>query len=50
MAQENVLQSEEDLERMIELGAWYDGDAESSVATVETDSDTDPNYNRNEVL
>jgi hypothetical protein len=51
-AQEAVLESEEDLQRMIELGAWYDDDEESSIATVlvEADSDTEPIYNRNEVL
>ncbi len=48
--EEAVLESEEDLQRMIELGAWYDGDWESNVATVEADSDTGPIYNRNEVL
>ena len=34
---------------MIELGAWYDGDEESNVTTVEADSETEPIYNRNEV-
>ena len=48
-AREVVLQSEEDLQRMIELGAWYDGDEESNVATVEANSETEPIYNRNEV-
>jgi hypothetical protein len=49
-AQEAVLESEEDLQRMIELRAWYDDDEESNVATVEADSDTEPIYiNRNEV-
>lgn len=49
-AREAVLQSEEDLQRMIELGAWYGGDEESNVATVEADSETEPGiYNRNEV-
>ena len=48
-AREAVLQSEEDLQRMIELGAWYDGNEESNVATVEVDSETEPIYNRNEV-
>ena len=49
MAQETFLQSEEDMQRMIERGAWYSGCEESSVATVEADSDTESNYNRNEV-
>lgn len=50
MAQETFLQSEEDMQRMIELGAWYGGDEESSAAIVETDSEIETNYNRNEVL
>lgn len=50
MAGEVVLQSEEDLQRMIELGAWYDGDEESNLATVEADSETETIYNRNEVI
>ena len=50
MAGEIVLQSEEDLQRMIELGAWYDGDEESNLATVEADSETETIYNRNEVI
>lgn len=52
MAQDTFVQSEEDLQRMIELGAWYDGDEESSVAVAEAadQSETKPSYNRNEVF
>ena len=52
MAQDTFVQSEEDLQRMIELGAWYDGDEESSVAIAEAadQSETKPSYNRNEVF
>lgn len=49
VAQETFLQSEEDMQRMIEQGAWYGGDKESSAAIVEADSEIEPNYNRNEV-
>ena len=44
-----VLQSEEDLQRMIELGAWYDGYEENNIASVEANSETEPIYNHNEV-
>ena len=49
MAKEVAIQSEEDFQRMIELGAWYDGDEESSVASAEIKSETEPSYNRNKV-
>ena len=50
MAKEAAIQSEEDLQRMIELGAWYDSDEESNVAqSVETKSETEQSYNRKEV-
>lgn len=36
------IQSEEDLQRMIEQEAWYDSDDETSTRRLETDSETDP--------
>ena len=50
MAQEVVIQSDEDLQRMIELEAWYDNEEESSVTVVEAEPDPNLSYtNRNEV-
>ena len=36
------IQSEEDLQRMIEQEAWYDSDNEASTRRLEADSDNDP--------
>ena len=36
------IQSEEDLQRMIEEEAWYDSDDEASTRRLETDSEADP--------
>ena len=45
------IQSEEDLQQMIEQEAWYDSDSDDEVSTrtVETDSESDPSYYRSEV-
>ena len=39
------IQSEEDLQRMIDQEAWYDSDDEASARRVETDSEADPDPN-----
>ena len=39
------IQSEEDLQRMIDQEAWYDSDDEAGTRRLETDSDPDPDPN-----
>ena len=43
------ISSEEDLQRVIELGSWYDSEEEGSSDTEDTDSGSDRNYNDSEV-
>ena len=40
----SCISSEEDLQRMIELGSWYDSEEESSSETEDTDSGPDRNH------
>lgn len=40
----SCISSEEDLQRMIELGSWYDSEEESSSETEDTDSGPDQNH------
>ena len=39
------IQSEEDLQRVIDQEAWYDSDDETSTRRLETDADADPDLN-----
>ena len=38
------ISSEEDLQRVIELGSWYDSEEESSSEAEDTDSGSDQNH------
>ena len=40
----SCISSEEDLQRMIELGSWYDSEEESSSEAEDTDSGSDRNH------
>ena len=40
----SCISSEEDLLRVIELGAWYESEEESSSEREDTDSGSDPNH------
>ena len=41
----SCINSEEDLQRVIELGSWYDSEEESSSETEDTDSGSDQDHN-----
>ena len=41
----SCISSEEDLQRVIELGSWYDSEEESSSETEDTDSGSDQDHN-----